>query len=65
MGSKVLTLVMGFGLIIWASIPLDGKPVNINYQIAGSSIGIVMCVAAFLMIVQDNITKHIDEKLNK
>lgn len=65
MYSKVMTLVTGFGLIIWACIPINEKPVDLNYQITATAIGVVMCMAAFAMIIQDNITKHIDEKLKK
>jgi len=65
MKNNILTLVVGFGLIIWAGIPLHGKPADINYQIAASAIGIVVCCAAFSMIAIEQIKKHIDEKLNK
>jgi hypothetical protein len=65
MKNNILTLVVGFGLIIWASIPLGDKPVNVNYQITASAIGIVVCCAAFSMIGIEQIRKHIDEKLKK
>ena len=55
MKNNILTLAVGFGLIIWASIPLGEKPINVNYQIAASAIGIVVCCAAFTFILRDEI----------
>lgn len=65
MKNNILTLIVGFGLILWASIPLGDKKPDVTYQIAASSIGIVVCCAAFIMIAIEQIKKHIDEKLKK
>ncbi len=64
MKNNIFTLVIGFGLIIWASIPLGEKPVNVNYQITASAIGVVVCCAAFTFIIKDKLTE-IEEKLKK
>lgn len=55
MKNNILTLVIGLGLIIWASIPIGEKKPDLNYQIAASSIGIVVCCAAFAFIIRDEI----------
>lgn len=65
MKNNILTLVVGLGLIISAVIPIDEKPVNLNYQITTTAIGVVVCCAALIMIIQDNIKEHIDEKIKK
>ncbi len=64
MGSKIITLIMGFTLIVTSGISLNGKPVDVNYQITVCSIGIVMCCAAFTFFVMDKLGE-IKEKLKK
>ena len=65
MKNNILTLALGIGLIIWACIPINEKPIDLHYQITATAMGTIMCMAAFAMIVQDNIKKYIDEKLKK
>lgn len=62
MKNNILTLALGIGLIIWATIPINEKPVDLHYQITSTAIGTIMCCAAFALITQEVIKKHIDEK---
>ena len=52
---KITCLIMGFALILWGGMPLNGKPADLNYQIIASSIGIVLCCASFAFYVLEKI----------
>jgi hypothetical protein len=64
MGSKILTLVMGFILIITSGIQISDKPVDVNYQITVCSVGIIMCCASFTFFIMDKL-EEIKEKIKK
>ena len=46
--SNVIALVVGAFLIIWAFVPLAGKPSPVSYQVATSLTGTVLIVFTLL-----------------
>jgi hypothetical protein len=56
--SKLITLLSGLGFIIWGTVPSNGNPPPVTYQICVSSIGIVLCCFCFAIWLKETIEKN-------